>query len=259
MRSAKARAGAAVAVGALVCALVPGCSDSSSDANSGHSASARIFAAASMKPVGDELTEAFARSHDGAELTFNYGGSSDLVRQINQGAPADMFISADQKNMDTALKGKDFEGAHPSVIATNTLVLAVPANNPAHVESLKDLPGKRVAVCAQEVPCGTIAHQVLEDNHIALDNPSEEASVSDVSTKVGTGEVDAGFVYSTDARAMSDKSVTSITIDGVKPNEYPAALTLRGSDNDTAKAFAEWLRGADAQKILTEHGFGPAK
>lgn len=218
----------------------------------------QVFAAASMKPVAEELGEAFRREHDGVELVFNFGGSSDLVRQIDQGAPADLLISADNKNMDKALAGQDFQDSEATVIATNRLVLALPAGNPAPIESLEDLPGKRVAICAPEVPCGTIAHQVLGEQKIDLDNPSEEANVADVSTKVSTGAVDAGFVYSTDVRAMADSGVTSVNIDGVQPNEYPEALTSQGHENPSAVAFAEWLRGENAQKILAEHGFGPA-
>ena len=218
----------------------------------------QVFASASMKPVAEELGEAFRREHDGVELVFNFGGSSDLVRQIDQGAPADLLISADNKNMDKALAGQDFQDSEATVIATNRLVLALPAGNPAHIESLEDLPGKRVAICAPEVPCGTIAHQVLREQKIDLDNPSEEANVADVSTKVSTGAVDAGFVYSTDARAMAGNGVTSVNIDGVQPNQYPEALTSQGQENPSAVAFAEWLRGEKAQKILAEHGFGPA-
>lgn len=219
----------------------------------------QVFAAASMKPVAEELSEAFRQDHEGAALEFNFGGSSDLVRQIEQGAPADLLISADNKNMDKALAGEDFQGSVPSVIATNRLVLALPSGNPAHISSLQDLPGKQVAICAREVPCGTIAHQVLDEHDLDLDNPSEEANVADVATKISTGEVDAGFVYSTDARALSNKGVTSVDIKGVKPNNYPEALTVQGKDNPTAVAFAEWLRGEKAQRILADHGFGPAK
>ncbi|UBI07365.1 molybdate ABC transporter substrate-binding protein [Corynebacterium falsenii] len=219
---------------------------------------ATIFAAASMKPVGDELTAAFTAAYPDASLTWSYGGSSDLVRQIEQGAPADMFISANQKNMTKALATQDFEGAQPHVIATNTLVLALPQGNPGHISSIEDLPGKRVAICAPQVPCGTIAHSALEAKGITLDNPSEEPNVASVSTKVATGEVDAGFMYSTDVKAQADKGVTAIDINGVEPNQYPVALTTRGRDNTTAKAFTEWLNTDTAQQILARYGFTPA-
>ena len=219
---------------------------------------ATIFAAASMKPVGDELTAAFTAAYPDASLTWSYGGSSDLVRQIEQGAPADVFISANQKNMTKALATQDFEGAQPHVIATNTLVLALPQGNPGHISSIEDLPGKRVAICAPQVPCGTIAHSALEAKGITLDNPSEEPNVASVSTKVATGEVDAGFMYSTDVKAQADKGVTAIDINGVEPNQYPVALTTRGRDNTTAKAFTEWLNTDTAQQILARYGFTPA-
>ena len=232
--------------------------DNANDATSNKYGEVQVFAAASMKTVGDELQAAFAKKYPGAELKFNYAGSSDLVRQIEQGAPADMFISANQKNMEKALGGKDFEGATPHVIVRNELVLAMAPGNPGNIHSIRDLEGKRVAICAPEVPCGTIAHKVVENANLTLDKPSEESNVAEVSTKVSTGAVDAGFIYSTDARALADKSVTSVRIAGVKPNEYPVALTVRGQKNTTAKAFDEWLRADDAQHIFADHGFTPA-
>ncbi|HIW95975.1 MAG TPA: molybdate ABC transporter substrate-binding protein [Candidatus Corynebacterium gallistercoris] len=218
----------------------------------------QVFAAASMKPVSDELKKAFEESHPGASLVFNFAGSSDLVRQIEQGAPAEVFISANRKNMDKALESPDFAGAEPQVIATNELVLGIPDGNPGSISTLESIAGKRVAICAPEVPCGTIAHQVLEAHNLTLDNPTEEANVSGVSTKVATGEVDAGFMYSTDAVALADQGVTGVTIDGVEPNSYPVALTVSGQENATAVAFKEWLAGEEAQKILADYGFPPA-
>ena len=242
------------------CGQKDGTTDAKSDANTGDSeyGQAQIFAAASMKTVGDELASAFTKSHPGADLKFNYAGSSDLVRQIEQGAPADMFISANQKNMVKALAGKDFADATPHVIVTNELVLALAPGNPGHISGLKDLEGKHVAICAPEVPCGTIAHKVLENANLTLDKPSEESNVAEVSTKVSTGAVDAGFIYSTDARALADQQVTAVKISGVAPNEYPVALTTRGQENATAKAFDQWLREDEAQKIFTDHGFTSA-
>ncbi|MEL4151996.1 molybdate ABC transporter substrate-binding protein [Corynebacterium bovis] len=245
--------GASTAPGST--ARTPGADPDEGDAATG---TVTVFAAASLRPVGDTLVAAFRAAHPDAQVEVNYGGSSALVRQIDDGAPADLFISADRRTMDTALTRRDFSGADPVDVASNRLVLAVPRGNPGHVTAVRDLPGHRVAVCAREVPCGDLAGKALADAGVTLDDPSEEANVSAVATKVSTGQVDAGFIYSTDARALADEGVTATDIPGVEANVYPAALTTRGRDNATARAFRDWMRGPEAQRILADHGFSPA-
>ncbi|MGV0338009.1 molybdate ABC transporter substrate-binding protein [Corynebacterium bovis] len=248
------------AVGASTAAGSTARTGGAADPDQGDAATgtATVFAAASLRPVGDSLVAAFRAAHPDAQVEMNYGGSSALVRQIDDGAPADLFISADRRTMDTALTRRDFSGADPVDVASNRLVLAVPRGNPGHVTAVRDLPGHRVAVCAREVPCGDLAGKALADAGVTLDDPSEEANVSAVATKVSTGQVDAGFIYSTDARALADEGVTATDIPGVEANVYPAALTTRGRDNATARAFRDWMRGPEAQRILTDHGFSPA-
>ncbi|MGO1948993.1 MAG: molybdate ABC transporter substrate-binding protein [Mycobacteriaceae bacterium] len=244
-------------------------SDEDGDGDTTASGSIQVFAAASLNNVGEELADAFTEENDGAGVEYNFAGSSALVQQIEQGADADLFISADQENMDAALELDEFADADPQVVATNLLVLATAPGNPAGIESLDDLKDDgsaqdaRIAVCADGVPCGTLANEVLDDEGIALDSPTEEANVSDVATKVSTGEVDAGFIYSTDALALQenagdgdDEAINVVDIDDVEPNEYPAALTTTGQDNDTAAAFLEWLSTDTAREILEKYGFG---
>ncbi|HJC85713.1 MAG TPA: molybdate ABC transporter substrate-binding protein [Candidatus Corynebacterium faecigallinarum] len=235
-----------------------------------------VFAAASLNNVGEELADAFNAANAGdTEIVFNFAGSSKLVQQIGQGADADLFISADEQNMDAALELAEFDGADAQVIATNLLVLATAPGNPAGIESLDDLASggsaedARIAICADGVPCGTLAHQVLDEKNITLASPTEEANVSDVATKIATGEVDAGFIYATDAQALQDaasgadgsdgEAITVIdiaaTVD-IEPNLYPAALTVEGQDNDTAAAFLEFLATDEAAEILEKYGFG---
>ena len=269
-----------------------------------------VLAAASLSVAGDELAEAYAHSRAGGaadgggdsadtapRIEWNFAGSSALVRQIEQGAPADVFISADEATMDKALELPEFEGAQPTTIATNELVLAVAEGNPANIHSLADLGGAgpadssgaksgagtnrvahhaeranrvahhteranraapRIAMCAPEVPCGTLAHNILATHHITPTNPSEEASVSDVATKVATGQVNAGFVYNSDVQSMKNNGVkvTVVRPGGVLKNKYPAAPT---KDADGAAAdFVAWLGGEEAQQILRKHGFSGA-
>lgn len=250
-----------------------GDSDESADTTDGASGSAgtvEVFAAASLNNAGDELAEAFAEDNDGAELEFNFAGSSKLVQQIGQGADADVFISADEENMDAALDLPEFDGAEPETIATNRLVLATAPGNPAGFDSVDDLSTTadfRLAVCADGVPCGTLANDYLDeredDGHgLGPSTVSEEANVSDVSTKLATGEADVGFIYSTDAKALQENStdgeVEVFDLDGVEPNKYPAALTTAGEDNDAAAAFLQWLASDRARGILESYGFGAA-
>lgn len=250
------KAATTVVFSALALLFVAACG-SQPESSGQHTVS--VFAAASLQPAGEELAQAFTQVHPDATVEYNFAGSSDLALQIEQGAPADMFISANQKNMDKALAGQDFAGQQPELLATNTLVLALPKGNPGNINSLQDLPGKRVAICAPEVPCGTIAGQVLKQHNITLDSPSEEANVAAVSTKVAAGEVDAGSMYSTDAQAQADKGVTAIDINGVEPNEYPIALTSTGADNAAAVAFQKFLLSQRAQDILASYGFTPGE
>jgi molybdate transport system substrate-binding protein len=233
----------------------------------------RVFAAASVNNVGDDLAEAFAAEHHGAAVEYTFAGSSALVRQLGQGADADLFISADQENMDSALALDAFTGAVPRVIATNRLVLVTAPGNPLGLSSPRDLAtvaDGRIALCADGVPCGTLAHRFLDATGTGIhDNwtVSEEANVSDVSTKIATGEVDAGFIYSTDALALQrnssdtgpDGRIDIIDLgDTVEPNTYPAALTTDGQDDPAARDFLDWLSSDTAREILGSYGFGTA-
>ena len=140
--------------------LAAGCSATSSEpagstngAESGQTLT--VFAAASLKGTFTQLGTEFESSHAGSKVTFSFGGSSDLVTQLQQGAPADVFASADTKNMDKAT-ADDLVKGDPVSFASNTLEIAVPPDNPAEITSFADLAesGTKVVVCAPQVPCG---------------------------------------------------------------------------------------------------------
>src|SRR5262245_935394 len=120
-----------------------------------------VFAAASLTGAFTELGKQFEEDNDGVKVTFNFAGSSDLVSQIQEGAPADVFASADTANMDKAT-GDDLVEGDPVNFASNTLEIATPPDNPANVKSFQDLgkPGIQVVICAPEVPCGTATETV---------------------------------------------------------------------------------------------------
>lgn len=239
-----------------------GSTSGSTGAASGGSLSGEItvFAAASLKKTFTEIGAQFERAHPGTTVSFSFAGSSDLVAQLQQGAPADVFASADERNMARATTDSLTAGP-PVAFATNTLEIAVPPGNPARVASLQDLarPGLKVVVCAPAVPCGAAAATVEAAGKVDLKPVSEEQSVTDVLGKVSTGEADAGLVYVTDVKGARG------SVEGVEfaeaaraVNTYPIA-TLRGSRNPAlATAFVQAVTGARGQEVLARAGFaGP--
>ena len=251
-------------------------SSSSSTASAGSSSSAsaagtqassgkiQVFAAASLNNAGADLEKAYEAANPGVDITFVYEGSAKLVTQIEQGATPDMLITADTKNMDKAKKLNEFSNSETNVLVTNKLVLVTAEGNPGKINSLDDLKTTEgvVAVCKEDVPCGTLAHEELKKHDITLKNATTEGKVTDVATKVTTGNADAGFIYTTDLAAAKKKGVNlgSVELTDVERNEYPAALSKTGSSSETAKKFNEWLKNSDeAKKILTEYGFNTAQ
>jgi molybdate transport system substrate-binding protein len=231
---------------------------SDDDSAGGDATTITVYAAASLTSTFEEIGKEFEAAHDGVEVEFNFGGSSDLVTQIQEGAPADVFASADTATMDK-LVDDDLAGTDPQDFASNTLEIAVPPGNPADITSFQDLgkSGLTLVVCAPEVPCGAAAQSVADNAGVALDPVSEEQSVTDVLAKVASGEADAGLVYVTDVQAAGD-DVEGITFpeSGSVVNTYPIA-TVEGTDeSDLAQEFIDLVLGDTGQKILTGAGFG---
>ena len=234
-----------------------GSSSTSSSSGGELSGTVTVFAAASLKKTFTAIGAEFEKAHPGVTVTFNFAGSSDLVAQIQQGAPADVFASADPKNMDKAT-GDSLTAATPVDFASNTLEIAVPPGNPAKIASLADLakPGVKVVLCAPEVPCGAAAAKVEAAARIDIKPVSEEQSVTDVLGKVTSKEADAGLVYVTDVKGAGD------AVEGVEfaesssaVNTYPIA-TLKASKNAAAaQAFLEAVTGDPGQGILAAAGF----
>ena len=261
---------AAVLPLAVLLAVLSGCAaaggpaaGTSSGADAGSSAkpagTITVFAAASLKATFTELARTFETENPGTTVTLSFAGSSDLASQINQGAPADVFASADTANM-KKMQDAGLADGTPRNFATNTLAIAVPPGNPAGISALKDLarPGVKLVVCARQVPCGAAAAKVAGAAGIALAPVSEENAVTDVLGKVTSGEADAGLVYGTDVKAAGAK------VDGIEfpesqgaVNTYPIAGVASGRNTATAQAFIGLVTGAEGQKILAAAGFGP--
>jgi molybdate transport system substrate-binding protein len=249
---------------ATVAACGSGSSDgspSSGDSSSGSSGATQktltVFAGSSLTSTFTELGKKFEGSHKGVKVIFSFGGSSDLVAQIQQGAPADVFASADTANMDKAVADKAVKGA-PVSFASNTLEIAAPPDNPAGVASLQDLakPDTKVVVCAPEVPCGTAAQKVEESSGVTIKPVSEEQAVTDVLTKVESGEADAGLVYVTDVKAAGNK-VKGIPFrqSSAAVNTYPIAALKSSKNPDLATAFVQLVTGTEGQSVLGAAGF----
>ena len=219
-----------------------------------------VYAAASLTAAFEEVAAEFEKEHDGVTVELSFGGSSDLVTQIQEGAPADVFASADTANMDE-LVADDLTGAEPEPFATNTLEIAVPPGNPAGIQTFADLaePGLALVICATEVPCGAAAQAVAEVAGVTLDPVSEEQSVTDVLGKITSGEGDAGLVYVTDVAAAGD-DVQGITFpeSGDVVNTYPIAPVADSDEPGLAADFIELVLDETGQGILADRGFGPA-
>lgn len=217
-----------------------------------------VFAAASLKSTFTKLAAEFEAANPGTKVALSFAGSSDLVTQISQGAPADVFASADVKNMAKLADAGLLDGTATN-FATNVLAIAVPPANPASIASFADLarPGVRVVVCAGQVPCGAATAAVEKATGVTLNPVSEESSVTDVLGKVTSGEADAGVVYVTDVRTAGEK-VKGIPFAEADQavNTYPIATVGSSKNKELAAAFVALVTGAEGKKVLGDAGFG---
>jgi molybdate transport system substrate-binding protein len=225
----------------------------------GASGEITVFAAASLTDALTEAGEAFQAANEGSSVEFSFDASSALVTQITEGAPADVFASADVANMDR-LTDTGLTGSDPVIFATNLLTIIVPAGNPGGVTGVEDLvnPDLTVVLCAEEIPCGNYANQILDSAGVDVTPASLEENVRGVVTKVTAGEADAGIVYVTDVTAAGDAAEgVEIPEDINVLAEYPIATIGESANQETGEAFIDFLTGADGQAILAEYGFGP--
>jgi molybdate transport system substrate-binding protein len=215
-----------------------------------------VFAAASLTETFTELGKTFEVAHPGTTVRFNFGSSATLATQITQGAPADVFAAASPATMKTVTDAG--LAADPAVFAKNKLQIAVPPDNPAKVESLKDLtdPTVKVALCAEQVPCGAAAIKALDAAGLKITPVTLEQDVKATLTKVELGEVDAALVYQTDVFASAGK-VTGIAFPEADQaiNDYPIAALTKAPAAGLAKQFVDLVLSPQGKDVLTRAGF----
>lgn len=217
-----------------------------------------VFAAASLKAALTEIAGKFEADNPGTDVKLSFAGSADLATQISQGAPADVFASADTRNMDKLGEQGLLQG-EPRDFATNTLAIVVPEGNPAGISGFKDLArsGVRVVACASQVPCGAATRTMEQETGTTLSPVSEESSVTDVLGKVTSGEADAGLVYVTDARSAGNKvEQVAFPEAAAAVNTYPVAAVKGARNKPAAEAFIKFVLGAEGQAELADAGFG---
>src|SRR5262245_53692497 len=209
-----------------------------------------VFAAASLTEAFRTIGADFEAAHPGTKVDFNFASSSTLARQIVEGAPADVFASADDENMK---KVADETAEAPQPFAGNRLAILVPRGNPKKVKSLADLgrPGVTVALAAPAVPVGRYAAEAFGKAGVPVPASSNEADVKAVVTRVAMGEADAGVVYVTDVKAGGEK-VEAVTI----PDEhnviarYPIAVLKRAPNPSDARAFVAYMLSPKGRSVL---------
>ena len=211
-----------------------------------------VYAAASLSGAFDEIGAAFTEANPGVDVSGVYDGSSTLVTQLREGAPADVFASADEANMQ---KLED-AAVDPTLFASNTLVIAVPTGNPGGVETLADLADVTTVLCAPEVPCGAASATLLSNAGVAVEASSLEQNVTAVLTKVAAGEADAGLVYATDVIDRDDVEVIVPDGAGEVVNHYPIAALSEAQNPAAAEAFVVFVLSDEGQRILADFGFG---
>lgn len=244
------RGSAAVAVLSLILAI-SACTGSSDN-------KVLVSAAASLTDAFSEIEAVYENAHADVDVVMNFASSSALREQILEGAPVDVFASANQSNMAQVVEA-GLTADDPAVFATNMLQVAVPAGNPAGVTGLADFPDDDllIGLCAEEVPCGEFARQALANAGVTAAIDTDEPDVRALLTKVEAGELDAGITYVTDVTS-TDGAVEGIDIP-VEVNvvaDYPIALIAGAANPGGGAAFVEFVLSEEGRAILGDYGFG---
>jgi molybdate transport system substrate-binding protein len=232
-----------------------------------------VFAAASLADAFTEIKESFEDANAGVTVVLNFAGSNQLATQINGGAPADLFASANERQMRVAVEGGRIDSGSPQTFVTNRLVVAYPADNPGGISQLQELvrPGTLIVLASEQVPVGQYSLEFLEKSVQDSDfSPSFQAevlgnvvsyeeNVRAVLNKVTLGEADAGIVYTSDLAGLDESEIGRLEIpDALNSIAFYPIAPLNDSENsETARAFIDFVLSSSGQEILARYGFGP--
>lgn len=228
-----------------------------------------VFAASSLTNAFTEIGVKFQQANPGVTVAFNFGGSQALRTQIEEGAPADVFASANAKEMDTLIAGSFVASDEPRIFLTNKLIVIIPADNPAGIEKLENLanPGVKLVIAAEEVPVGKYSRESLDLMNavfgadfkagVLANVVSNEDNVRQVAAKIQLGEADAGIVYTSDAVAAPELKTVEVPAELNVIAKYPIAPLLKSENADLAQSFIDYVLSDEGQAILAKWGFGP--
>lgn len=233
-----------------------------------------IFAAASLTDSFNEIGTAFTSRTNGTKVTFNYGGSNTLRAQLEQGARADVFASANETEMNNLVKG-GLVTVTPSIFATNWLVVITPKSNPGKITKLRDLanPGLKIVAAGPTVPVGGYMLQMLDKmnadasfgagfkDKFMKNVVSQETDVKQVVAKIQLGEGDAGVVYSTDVTPKVAPEVQILDVPDAFNviAQYPIAVMKDAREKGLGQAFVDYVIGPDGQAVMKKYNFLPPK
>lgn len=266
MRPNRAVVGIAV-VATLLLAACGGSSDPSRRTTSGTKVAGpaldgeiTVAAAASLTEPFTAIGSAFEDEHPGTTITFTFDSSGTLARQIAEGAPADVFASADPEHL-AEVAAEDLLASEPKAFARNRLAIVTKPGNPEGIESLADLADVgTIALCGEDVPCGTFADRALDGAGVTVPESAITRGQNAKATlaAVSEGDAVAGIVYLTDARAAGDAvDAVEIPDDQNVVATYPIAVLSDSSNAELAQAFVDQVTSAAGRAILEEQGFLP--
>jgi len=230
-----------------------------------------VFAAASLTEAFTEMGKDFGAAHPGVTVSFNFAGSQTLRTQLEQGAVADVFASANQTEMNTLVSDNLVAANSSQIFLTNILIVILPANNPANIQTLHDLarPGLKLDLGDTTVPAGKYARQILDNldkdpaftpnfsTQVLANVVSNETDVKQVVAKVQLGEADAGIVYISDAIAAPTLKTIEIPAPDNVIAKYPIAVLDKAPQPDLAANFIAYVLSSDGQATLKKWGFTP--
>jgi molybdate transport system substrate-binding protein len=207
-----------------------------------------VFAAASLNGAFATIAKDFQAANPNLKVTLNFGDSTALAVQIKQGAPADVFASASPADMQTVVDSGNADGP-TTTFARNQLVIAVPKGNPKRIKALSDLAKLKVALCAEQLPCGAAARKALDAAKVKFTPATLEQDVKTALSKVKGGEVDAALVYRTEATDVDTVALPDTVSD------YPIVVLINAPNKAGGRAFVAYVLSDKGKAVLTAAGF----